>query len=94
MANREAPADELSSPQPPTFTAVIDERHGTVRGNGRLDHLSADLLCGTVDTLRQRGHRHITVALSGLWMVQPAARARLEAEIQRQAAQGVRLLLL
>jgi hypothetical protein len=94
MAETEALDDESMSPRgPAVFTAQIDQRRGTVRGRGWLDRRGADLLSGSVDTLRRRGHRHITVTLVRPWMAEPAAWELLAGEVDRQAAQGVRLIL-
>jgi hypothetical protein len=73
------------------FTALTDQRHGTVQGRGLLDRMGADLLRGTAETLRRRGHRHITVALPRPHPAEPAARALLAGEVDRQAGHGVRL---
>ena len=94
MAETEALDDEsVSLRGPAVFTAQIDQRRGIVRGRGRLDRRGADLLSGTVDTLRRRGHRHITVTLVRPCMAEPAAWELLAGEVDRQAAQGIRLIL-
>jgi hypothetical protein len=50
----------------PLFTARIDHARATIRARGRLDHITADLLRGTVETLQRDGHRDITLDLAQL----------------------------
>lgn len=73
------------------FTALTDQRHGTVQCGGLLDRTGADLRCGTAETMRRRGHRHITVALLRPRPAEPTAWALLAGEVDRQAGHGVRL---
>lgn len=50
----------------PLFTARIDHDRATIRARGRLDHVSADLLRGTVETLQRGGHRAVTLDVAQL----------------------------
>ena len=89
MAETEAPDDESVSPRAPArCTAQIDQRRGTMRGRGRLDRRGADLLSGTVDTLRRRGHRHIIVTLVRPCLAEPAAWELLAGEVNPTGRPG------
>lgn len=44
-----------------TYSETIDEAHSAIRVSGRVDRLGVDLLRGTIEELRRRGHRNITV---------------------------------
>jgi anti-anti-sigma regulatory factor len=81
------------SPQPPSFTASLDQRHGVVRARGHLDVLAADLLRGSIVALQRRGHRQITVRLEPLATADDAAREVLARLAGTLAAEGVRLVV-
>jgi anti-anti-sigma regulatory factor len=53
------------------FTARIDRERATIRARGRLDAVSADLLRGTVESLRRDGHAAITLDLDGITAAVP-----------------------
>lgn len=82
-----------TSPQAPSFTASLDQRHGVVRARGHLDVLSADLLCGSIVALQRRGHRQVTVRLEATATVDDEARALLARLADTLATQGVRLVV-
>lgn len=44
-----------------TYSETIDEDHSAITVSGRVDRLGADLLRGTIEELRRRGHHDITV---------------------------------
>ncbi len=44
-----------------TYRETIDEGHSAITVSGRVDRLGVDLLRGTIEELRRRGHRNITV---------------------------------
>jgi hypothetical protein len=75
------------------LTEVVDRRTGTIRAAGRLTPLGADLLCGTVDDLRNRGWHRITVELGEVDTADASARGLLAQLQARMAAGGAELLL-
>lgn len=87
-AHHSAPA---APPQAPILTARANRERGTIRTRGRIDRLGADLLCGLAGTLRDCGHRHITVQLSGATTVDPEAAPVLDTLADHLAAGGGRL---
>lgn len=46
-----------------TYSETIDETRSAIRVVGRVDRLGVDLLRGTIEDLRRRGHRTITVTI-------------------------------
>jgi hypothetical protein len=44
-----------------TYSETIDEDHSAITVRGRVDRLGVDLLRGTIEELRRRGHQNITV---------------------------------
>jgi hypothetical protein len=81
---------EVVPPQAPLFTVRTDEARGTVRTRGRLDRVGAELLSRAVLTLRQLGHRQITVHLES---AASDAEALLTDLAERLSAEGVDLVL-
>jgi anti-anti-sigma regulatory factor len=81
------------SPQAPSFTASLDQRHGVVRTRGHLDVLAVDLLRGSIVALQQRGHQQVTVRLEPLATADDAAREALARLADTLAAEGVRLVV-
>ncbi|MCV2487835.1 hypothetical protein OF117_00545 [Geodermatophilus sp. YIM 151500] len=63
----------------PLLTAVVDTRGGGVRATGHLTVQGADLLRGTVETLRRLGHRRIVLDLAGVGGTDPDGVAALDA---------------
>lgn len=80
-------------PRAPSFTASLDQHRGVVRARGHLDVLAADLLCGSIVALQQRGHRQVTVHLRPLATADDAARELLACLGEKLAAEGVRLVV-
>ncbi|SFK97762.1 hypothetical protein [Geodermatophilus ruber] len=78
-------------PRAPLFTASIDEARAAVRVRGHLDRIGADMLCRSVEGLRSRGHRRLTVELRPPATVDPEAWELLAGLADRLAADGVRL---
>jgi len=81
------------SPQAPSFTASLDQRHGVVRARGHLDALAADLLRGSIVALQRQGHRQVTVRLEPLATVDDEARELLDRLADTLAAEDVRLVV-
>ena len=77
--------------RPPLFTARIDHARGTIRARGRLDHVSADLLRGTVETLQRDGHRAITLDLAQL--ADPDHEGVLSGIVEELTASGARIVV-
>ena len=75
----------------PLFTARIDHARAIFRALGRLDHVSADLLRGTVETLRRDGHRAITLDLAQL--TDPDHDGVLSGIVEELAAAGARIVV-
>jgi hypothetical protein len=46
-----------------TYSETIDESRSAIDARGRVDRLAVDLLRGTIEELRRRGHRDITVTM-------------------------------
>ena len=80
-------------PRAPSFTASLDQHRGVVRARGHLDVTAADLLCGSIVALQQRGHRQVTVHLRPLATADDAARELLACLGEKLAAEGVRLVV-
>jgi hypothetical protein len=81
------------SPQAPSFTASLDQRHGVVRARGHLDVVAADLLRGSIVALQRRGHQQVTVRLEPPATADDDARELLSALAGTLAAEGVRLVV-
>ena len=81
------------SPQAPSFTASLDQRHGVVRARGHLDALAADLLRGSIVALQRQGHRQVTVRLESRATADDDARELLAQLADTLAAEGVRLVV-
>src|SRR3712207_9106914 len=76
------------SPQAPTFTASLDQRHGVVRARGHLDALAADLLRGSIVALQRQGHRQGTVRLGPMATVDGDGHELLAGPADKQASGG------
>jgi anti-anti-sigma regulatory factor len=79
------------SPQAPLYTASVNRAGGTITVGGHLDQIGAELLGGTVVTLRRLGHRRIHVLLRPGATLDADARGVLTALAQRMSADGVEL---
>ena len=75
----------------PLFTARIDHDRATIRARGRLDHVSADLLRGTVETLQRGGHSAITLDLAQL--AEPDHDGVLAGIVEELSAAGTRIVV-
>lgn len=84
-------ADEV--PDAWTYSETIDDETSTIRVLGRVDRLGLDLLRGTIEELRRRGHAHITVAFARSATVDESARDVLAATAELLAGDGGRLTL-
>jgi hypothetical protein len=84
-------ADELAGAW--TYSETIEDETSTIRVLGRVDRLGLDLLRGTIDELRRRGHAHITVAFEPSATVDGSARDVLAATAELLAGDGGRLTL-
>ena len=74
------------------FFATVDEDRATIRLHGHVDRRSADLLRGTVEVLRERGHDHITLDAEAVFTVDADADELLTAladHLEEQQAQLV-----
>jgi hypothetical protein len=67
-----------AAPDHPRMTATVDQARGAIRARGHVDRLGADLLCGTVQTLRRSGHRRITLELGPFATADAEARRLLD----------------
>ena len=77
----------------PAMSEVVDSLHGTVRVSGHLTVQGADLLRGTVETLRRGGHRRVLVDLQGVEAAD-AAGLHVLRDMQRSlAVDGGRLVV-
>ncbi|UOX99739.1 STAS domain-containing protein [Blastococcus sp. PRF04-17] len=77
----------------PAMTEVVDSSRGAVRVSGHLTVQGADLLRGTVETLRRGGHTRVLVDLQGV-QAADAAGLHVLRDVERSlAAEGARLLV-
>ena len=78
----------MSATAPPValLTETVDPRAGVVRACGVLTRSGADLLSGTIETLRLQGHRRITLDLRGITDAEEEGTARLDALVLAMAA--------
>lgn len=83
---------EAVEPQPPLFTARIDETAGVISTHGHLDLIGAEALCRTVTALQQLGHRQVVVRL-GSATTADGAHALLANHARVLHDSGIRLLL-
>jgi anti-anti-sigma factor len=75
------------------MTEVVDARKGSVRVSGHLTVQGADLLRGTVDCLRHRGHARVVLDLEEVRAVDFAG-LRVLRDLERTVAAGGSELLL
>lgn len=81
-------------PHPPgALSEVVDARAGTVRAAGHLTVQGADLLRGTVATLRRRGHLRVLLDLRQVDVADEAGLRVLHDVARELAADGGRLVL-
>ena len=78
----------MSAPALPValLSETVDSRAGVVRARGVLTRSGADLLSGTIETLRQQGHRRITLDLRGITDAEEEGTEHLDAVILGMAA--------
>jgi hypothetical protein len=76
------------------YTETIDEEESAIRVRGRVDRLSVDLLCGTIEELHRRGHSDIAVTIERSGSVDPCARAALVEIAGRLARRRGRLTVM
>jgi hypothetical protein len=74
-------------------TETVDEQHAVIRVHGTVGSLGADLLRGTIEALRLRGHRAITLVLTEATSVADDASAVLTEVADNLAGAGARLII-
>jgi len=74
-----------------SYRETIDEANSAIRTHGHMDRLAVDLLCGTIEQLRRRGHLDIAVTIERPGAVDPSARPALTAMAERLASRQGRL---
>jgi anti-anti-sigma regulatory factor len=77
----------------PAMSEVVDAARGAVRVSGHLTVQGADLLRGTVETLRRGGHRRVLVDLADVRVTDPEGLHVLRERERSLAAEGAQLLL-
>jgi hypothetical protein len=87
-----ATSEADGSPLSPLLVVRPDARSGTIRVQGHLDPVGADLLMGSAEALCRQGHRHIHVRLDPP-TADPEELALLTCLVERFAACGVRILV-
>jgi anti-anti-sigma regulatory factor len=75
------------------LTETVDRRRGLIRAAGHLTAQGADLLRGTADSLRGRGHSRVVLDLRGVRDADDAGLAILRALRRAFAAAGSELLI-
>ena len=75
-----------SAPSVALLSETVDPRAGVVRASGVLTRSGADLLSGTVETLRLQGHRRITLDLRDITDAEAEGTEHLDALILAMAA--------
>ncbi|MGY1602316.1 STAS domain-containing protein [Geodermatophilus sp. SYSU D00815] len=89
----------MSTPRPtspaesPSMTEVVDPRRGSVRVSGHLTVQGADLVRGTVESLRRSGHARVLVDLQDVQAVD-AAGLHVLRDVARSLAEGGGVLVL
>ena len=85
-------AEPDTDPLSPLLVVRPDARTGTLRVNGRLDRIGADLVSGSAEALVAQGHRHLHLRLEP-----PTADADelalLTGLVERFADAGVRIVV-
>jgi anti-anti-sigma regulatory factor len=76
------------------MSEVVDPRRGSVRVSGDLTVQGADLLRGTVESLRRSGHDVVLLDLGGVRTADSAGLRELHALERAVAADGGELLVL
>jgi anti-anti-sigma regulatory factor len=88
--------DRVAAPRSPGRTAmseVVDPRRGSVRVSGDLTVQGADLLRGTVESLRRSGHDVVLIDLGDVRTADSAGLRDLHALERAVAADGGELLV-
>jgi anti-anti-sigma regulatory factor len=75
------------------LTETVDPRTGHIRARGHLTAQAADLLRGTADSLRGRGHARVVLDLRGVRDADDAGLAILRSLRRAFAAAGGELLI-
>ncbi|MGY1634407.1 STAS domain-containing protein [Geodermatophilus sp. SYSU D01186] len=94
MAHTTGPERSPSSGGDCSFTEAIDRRTGCIRASGRLDERAADMVSGTIETLRDRGWVRIVLDLGGVLDADEAGLRALHSLERRIAADGGHVALL